>query len=73
MRTSRVSAVILAFLVRFEVVGVALTAGVDELLAVAGLSVEPPAIAVGAAVALLAREFADVLRSRTADAAAAGH
>ncbi len=49
---SRVSAVVLALFVRLEVVGVALTARVDELLAVARLCVEPPPIAVRAAVAL---------------------
>lgn len=50
--TSRISAVVLALLVGLEVVRIALTAGVYELLAVAGLGVEPPAIRVRSTVTL---------------------
>lgn len=70
--TSRISAVVLALLVGLEVVRIALTAGVYELLAVAGLGVEPPAIRVRSTVTLLTRKFAHVLRTWTANTTESG-
>ena len=66
---SGVATVVLALLVRLKVVGIALTAGVDELLAVSGLGVEPPAVGISSAVSLLTRQLTDVLWSGTADTA----
>lgn len=48
-----VPTIVLTLLVRLKVVGISLTAGIDKLLAVAGLRVEPPPIAVRTAVALV--------------------
>lgn len=66
---SGVSTVVLALFVGLEVVGVSLTAGVDELLAVAGLGVEPPAIRVRSTVSLFSWQLAHVLRTWAADSA----
>jgi hypothetical protein len=50
--TSCISAVVLALFICLEVVSVTLTSRVDELLAISGLGVEPPPVAVGSTVPL---------------------
>ena len=50
--TSSISAVVLAFFVGLEVIGISLAARIDEFFAISGLGVEPPSVRVGSTVAL---------------------